>query len=162
MNIKAHFPTIILSLVGVVILGYVTVAFAASSGFGEGAGFFQDRTLIVANTSSATSSGYRVAGARAVTLVFSSDGPNGSGTGTTTFSVEGSVDGTTYYDYNMLVSNVANTNAQDLTRVATVDITGTSTSLYFLPIEETPFQTIRCISVEAGTTTATCSAFVQY
>lgn len=160
MKIKSFASVLSLVLVGVFVTSYV--ALAVSSGFGEADGAFFNRTLVDESTASATSSAYQVGGAEAATFLFASDGPNGSGNGTTTFSVEASLDGTTFYDYNMLVSNAANANSETLTRVGSVDITGTSTALYYMDLDETPFQSIRCISVENGTTTASCSIFIQY
>lgn len=57
-----------------------------------------------------------VAGAKRVTVYFSRQ-DNTPITGTSTFSIEASPDGTTWFPYRKLISNVSNTNGQELTRV---------------------------------------------
>lgn len=160
MNALKLTTSLVLVLAGVLITSYV--ALAVSQGYGEESGYFANRTFLDAQSASATSTGVRVGGAEAITFLFHSDGPNGEGVGTTTFSVEGSVDGTNFYDYNMLISNATNANSEQLTRVATVELTGTTSALYYMDLTKTPFQSVRCITVEAGTTIATCDAHIQY
>jgi hypothetical protein len=129
----------------------------------ERIGAYKDETVVFLNatTTSATSSPRIVSGARSVTFFFDRLGPNGAGVGTSTFSVQVSPDASSYVTYNKLISNVTNTNVQDLTRVGTVELTGTTTALYTMDLSGEAFYTARCIAVSAATGTATCSAIIQ-
>lgn len=145
-------------LVGVFTTGYVALSATYNN---ENQGYARDHTLLNAVTTSSTSTTRQIAGAKSAVFEFASDGPNGSGNGTTTFKAQVSIDGTTFHDYNKLISNVTNTNAQDLTRVGSVEITATSSALYTMDLSGESFALTRCVSVEAGTTTASCKVFIQ-
>lgn len=76
-------------------------------------------TLLSAITTDTTSIAQLCAGAKKIGFILTEGGTvnNRSGVFTVTVSLDG---GTTYHAYNMLISNAANTNAQNLTRVASV------------------------------------------
>ena len=84
-------------------------------------------TVIDAVTDTATSSAQLVAGAKGVGIEFYGTAVGGTqdraGNITITVSMDG---GTTFRDYNMLIDNVTNTNAQTLTRVASKGLTAGS------------------------------------
>lgn len=126
-------------------------------GIQETQGYYVLNTVIDATTTSATSNAIPVPGAKSVVWEFSMDGPYGSGVGTTTYSIEVSVDGSTYHTYNKLI-----TNDTSLTRAASADLTATTSAIYTMDLQGESFYRARCVTVEAGTTTATCKAFVQY
>lgn len=67
-------------------------------------------------TGTATSSAVSIRGAKKVTIVYTEAGTVNNRSGALT--ITGSVDGSNFYAYNMLIDNVANTNSQTLTRVA--------------------------------------------
>lgn len=70
------------------------------------------------------------AGAKAIALQFTENATvnNRSGVLAVAVSVDG---GSTFYTYNMLISNVANTNSQTLTRVASVTRAAAGTDVIF-------------------------------
>lgn len=103
---------------------------------------------------STTSSALSIAGAKKAQVYFAYTNPVGSGNGTSTFSVEVSPNGTDWYDYNKLISNVANTNSQDVTRVASVVMSATTSAMYALDLENDTFRDMRCVAAMLGTTTA--------
>lgn len=139
-----------------------------------------DTSLIGATTTQATSTGVTymdsngrvdngyivLKGADAVTLWFTRYGASNS-TATSTFSVQVSPDGTTWVDYNKLISNTTNTNAQMLTRVGSVQIVGaTSTTMVSMDMGDAIYA-VRCIANFASTTVETtdsneCRATVNY
>lgn len=123
-------------------------------------------TLIDASVETATSSAIEIAHAEKVQVYFTrNDGDGTSGTGTSTFSIEISPDGTNFYDFNKLISNVTNTNSQELTRVGSVQLaTATSTTMVALDIAHDAFHSIRCIANNQATTSvssATCEVSVR-
>ena len=58
------------------------------------------------------------AGAKRIGIVFTEGGTVNNRSGVLTITT--SLDGTTFYAYSMLISNTANSNAQNLTRVASI------------------------------------------
>lgn len=78
------------------------------------------------------------------------------GSGSSTFTVTVSVDGVNYYPYNKLISNATNTNAQTLTRVASVAISSNATTLVSMDLEHDTFHSMKVTATEAtdGTHTA--------
>lgn len=121
-----------------------------------------------ATTTDATSTDtFTIQGAKKVELYFTRNASSTS-VATSTFSVQVSPDGTDWYDYNKLISNVTNTNVQEETRVASVSITGaTSTTITSLDIESDVFYSIRCVASNASTTietddSNTCTAAAEY
>jgi len=84
-------------------------------------------TVINAVTVTTTSAAQLVTGARGVGIEFYSTAVDGiqdrAGNIKITVSMDG---GTTFRDYNMLIDNVVNTNAQNLTRIASKGLTAGS------------------------------------
>jgi len=91
-------------------------------------------TLIDVVTETTTSSAQLVAGARGIGIEFTEGGTvnNRSGDLTITVSFDG---GTNYRNYSMLISNTTNTNAQTLTRVASVTRNSAGTDILWLSPE---------------------------
>lgn len=85
----------------------------------------QPATALNAATSTATSTAINIGNAKKVTLAFTRP-TNGAG-GSSVFSVWASVDGENYFLYNKLIDNTTNSNSQNLTRVASKTLTGTTT-----------------------------------
>jgi len=153
---KKTLITILLAVIGAFGFGYI--ALAVTSGSAEGDGFYRSKDFLTDVAVTTTSNAMRIAGARSVTLLFESDGPNGSGVGTSTFTVTVDPNGEgTFYPYNKLISN--NTS---LTRVSTVDITATSTGIYTMDLQGESFYQMKCTSTEVGTTVASCSGLIQW
>lgn len=106
-------------------------------------------------TATTTSVAVPIAGAKKVVLVYKRADHS---SGKTVFSAEVSLDGTNYITYNKWISNVANTNAQTLTRVASVD-TGAANVTGFLTMSpEDGFLDIKVTATE--TTDGTHSAWL--
>lgn len=101
-----------------------------------------------------------VAGAEDVSVYFERS-TGGGNVGSSTFRIQISHDGSTWYDYNKLISNVTNTNAQTLTRVASVALTGTSTAQVTIDPNDAIWA-IRCIVVEAIDGTHRCIASAKF
>lgn len=103
-------------------------------------------TAIDAATATTTSGAIDVAGAKKISLMFTRSNHS---SGSTAFTVEVSLDGTTFVAYNKMISNVTNTNAQTLTRVASVSL-ASNTSAY---VTLDPMDAILAIKVTATETT---------
>jgi len=89
---------------------------------------------INATTATNTPVAIPCAGAKKIGVVFTEGGTvnNRSGVLAITVSMDG---GTNFYAYNMLLSNVANTNEQQLTRVASITRNSAGTDLAWLTPE---------------------------
>lgn len=83
--------------------------------------------------------------------------------GKTVFTVTASLDGTTFHAYNMLISNLANTNSQTLTRVASYD-TGAANAdaIYALDLENFAFKEIKVTATETTDGTHDAYVYVEY
>lgn len=78
--------------------------------------------------------------------------------GSTAFSVEVSLDGTNFIAYNRLVTNVTNTNAQTLTRVASVSLAANGSAIASMDLDSDSYLEMRVTATETtdGTHTAKC------
>lgn len=83
--------------------------------------------------------------------------------GKTVFTVTGSLDGTTYHAFNMLVVNAANGISEGLTRVASYD-TGTANAdaIYALDLENYAFKFIKVTATETTDGTHDAYVYIQY
>jgi N-acetyl-beta-hexosaminidase len=109
---------------------------------------------IQAATATATGQAINIECAEKVVFVFKRSNHSA---GSTAFTVEVSGDGTTWLAYNKLISNVTNTNAQDLTRVASVSL-ASNTSSFVTMDKDDGFKFVRVIATE--TTDGTHDAWV--
>jgi len=124
-------------------------------------------TVIDAVTDTATSSAQLVAGVRGVGIEFYSTVVEGTQDRVGNIKITVSMDGgTTFKDYNMLIDNVANTNAQNLTRVASKELTGVSSAILWMTPETLSGIThIKAVFTRttAGTNgTFTCNLVITY
>lgn len=103
-----------------------------------------------------------IRGADQVTFWFGRASSVGGNAGTSTFRIQVSDNGTDWLDYNKLVSNVNNTNAQEVTRVTTVALTGTSTAFASMDSQIDTFMFARCIVVEATDGTHFCRGSAKF
>lgn len=118
-------------------------------------GTFLKSTPLNAVTESDTSNPINIGGAKRVTFAFTrADHSSGS----SVFKVQGSLDGSTWVDLNLLIDNVTNTNAQTKTRVGSVSLSSDTTKVYALDLDHFGFPLIRVDVVETtdGTHTAEC------
>jgi hypothetical protein len=118
------------------------------------------REIVVldAVTETTTSSAQNIENACKVTFLFTRANHSA---GSSAFVVSGSFDGTTYVNLNLLISNVANTNAQTLTRVGTVTLSSNTSVLYALDLENYGFKFIKVTVTETTDGTHTCKMFIQ-
>jgi len=130
----------------------------------------------ITQSASPTSTAFRLAGAKRATFFFS-QGLNGAaaGRGTTTFQIWIGSDVTVTNDdafivYNKLISNVTNTNAQTLTRVASVALDSTATSTVSMDLESDSYPILKCVASStaavnvspATTLRSNCRIIVDY
>lgn len=83
---------------------------------------------------------YVVTGAKKISFVFTRANHT---VGSSTFSVEGSLDGIVFVPLNRLVANVSNTNAQTLTRVSSVALAANGSALASLDLANETLYAIR-------------------
>lgn len=111
---------------------------------------------VVATT---TSAAQNIEGAKKVTFLFKrADHTAGS----STFTVTGSIDGSTYVALNKLISNVTNTNAQTKTRVASVALSSNTSALYSLDLENDTYTDIKITVTEVTDGTHTAKMLIEY
>ena len=124
-------------------------------------------TVIDAVTDTATSSAQLVAGVRGIGIEFYSAAVEGTQDRAGNIKITVSMDGgTTFRDYNMLIDNVVNTNVQNLTRVASKELTGVSSAiLWMTPETLSGITNIKAVFTRttAGTNgTFTCNLVITY
>ena len=127
-------------------------------------GTYRLYNAFVATTTTASSTPINISGAKKVTLFLSRGDTTGQGnSGSSVFSVTVSGDDSTYFQFNKLIDNVASTNAQTITRVATVTLpAGTSTKVYSLDLGTDGFTGMKCGIIETTDGEHTCKVLVQY
>lgn len=81
--------------------------------------------------------------------------------GSSAFSVTGTVDGTNYVTLNNIVSNVANTNVQGLTRVASVTLSADGSELASLDLENMGLVAIKVTVTETADGTHSATVFIE-
>lgn len=86
-------------------------------------------TLLNAVTATTTSSPVNVEGYSRIGFQFKRANHS---SGSSAFSVEGTINGTDWTTLNLIVSNATNTNAQTRTRVASVSLAADGTALAFI------------------------------
>lgn len=102
-----------------------------------------------------------IAGAKKVTLFFGRGGRTGANTGSSDFQIEVSHDGTTWYDWNKLLQNVATSTNQ--WQIATTTISAaTSTLIFDMSISNTALYAIRCIVTETTDGEHSCRAAAEW
>jgi hypothetical protein len=150
--------TVILSLFGVAM--FTTMQLGATTSTtpedrNNGVEHFDTITMVAATTSDETSDGLEIWASERATVYFTRNGASDS-TATSTFEIEVSPNGTDWYDYNKLVSNVTNANSEELTRVETTSIVGaTSTVIVGIDLSHDVFHSVRCVTAFASTTIET-------
>lgn len=82
-------------------------------------------------------------------------------TGNGVFTVTGSIDGTTYVPI-MLIDNVANTNAQTITRVDSSTLSSNSSKIYALDLEQFGYRFIKVTITRTTDGAYSCSGLLEY
>lgn len=128
-------------------------------------------TFFSATTTNATSTTANInayiQGAKRATFYFQRGDTTGQGnSGSTSFSVEVSRTNSTsdadWIDYNKLIDNVTNANSQNLTRVGSASLSGTSTKIYSMDLEHDNINFVRCIAVETTDGEHTCRLETEF
>lgn len=122
-------------------------------------GAYQVKTAINAATATTTSEEIVIAGAKKVSFLFTRANHSA---GSSTFTVDVSLDGVTYVDYNKLISNVTNTNAQNKTRVASVVLSADGSTLAALDLENDAIHSIKITATEATDGTHTAQVMIEW
>ena len=116
-------------------------------------------TALDAVTETTTSNGIAVQGAKKITFAFTRAD---HGSGNTVFTVMGTIDGTNYYALNKLVKNVANSNSEQLTRVASITLSSNTTEIVSLDLQHDSFEKIKVKATETTDGTHTAKVLIQY
>ncbi len=134
--------------------------------------FFNATTTSATSTNTASGGGYaNIAGAKKVVMYFSRGGVIDPNIGTSTFKVQVSPDGSTWYNFGLLLSATSTlpSTVNDSTFGSTVVIgksvtaggNGTSTVAYALDLSKFGFYAVRCIVVENVDGEHTCTASIE-
>lgn len=122
-------------------------------------GAYEVKTPINAVTATTTSEEIVIAGAKKVSFMFTrADHSSGS----SAFSVDVSLDGVTYVDYNKLISNVTNTNGQELTRVASVSLSADGSTFATMDLEHDTIHSIKITATETTDGTHTAQVMIEW
>lgn len=82
--------------------------------------------------------------------------------GSSAFTVTGSPDGVTYYDVKTLIDNVANTNAQNYTRIATKTLSANGSDFVGLDLEPFGYEWIKVTVTETTDGTHSAKVLIEY
>ena len=120
-------------------------------------------TTLYATTTDATSSPYYITGANRVTFYFSRSGTFSANTGTSTFKVEVSPDGTNWFAYDKLFWTNQSGTTTTMTRVTQVGITAaTTTKMSSMDLADDSIYAVRCIVVEGTDGEHGCAIAVDF
>lgn len=127
-------------------------------------------TFFSATTTNATSTTANInayiEGAKRATFYFKRGDTTGTGnSGSSLFKVEvartNSTSDADWVVYNKLIDNVTNANTQNLTRVGSASLSGTSTKIYSMDLTNDNISFVRCVNVETTDGEATCVASIE-
>ena len=110
-------------------------------------------TPLNAVTATTTSFVMDIAGAKRISLAFTRADHSA---GSSAFKVQVSVDGTTFVDFQGLVQDLENTNAQTKTRVTTITLSSDTTVMASMDLEHQIYKAMKVVGTE--TTDGTMSA----
>lgn len=129
-------------------------------------GGFNVLTPINGVTETTTSSEIPCAGAKRITWAFTRANHS---SGNTVFSVDVSVDGVTFVDFNMLVQNLARdagtgTAGEDIgtTAVASVTLSSNTTEIYAMDLQHFNFLAMKVTATETTDGVHTAKCFIEY
>lgn len=122
-------------------------------------GTYHRITALNAVTATTTSNEIVIAGAKKVTLYMTRADHSA---GSSAFSVDASGDGTTYVDYNKLITNVANTNSQTPVRAASVTLSADGSEMASMDLEYDTIYSIKVTVTETTDGTHSCDLLIEY
>lgn len=109
-------------------------------------------------TATTTSSDISVEGAKKVSMRLTRASHSA---GSSTFTVTGSVDGTNFAAINNIVTDVTNTNAQTVTRVASVALASNTSQVVSLDLTYLTLKAIRVVATIATDGSASAAVSVE-
>ena len=116
-------------------------------------------TLLDAVTATTTSEAMNIAGAKKVTLELTRANHS---SGSSAFSVTVSIDGTNFFDFNGMLQDLANSNAQMPVRAASVTLSSNTTEYISLDLTYHSFKAIKVKVTETTDGTHTCKVLAEY
>lgn len=122
-------------------------------------GTYKRIVLLNAVTATTNSAAALIQGAKRVTLQFTRANHS---SGSSAFKVQVSYDGTNWVDYNMLIDNVTNTNAQTKTRILTKTLSSDTVAICAMDLENFGAQLMRVVVTETTDGTHSAEAFVEF
>lgn len=105
-----------------------------------------------------TSNAIDIQGAKKISLVFTRTNHSA---GSSAFSVDVSLDGTTWIAFNKLISNVTNTNAQTITRVASVSLASNTSSVVDMDLATGTYSKMRVTATETTDGNHTAKVMIE-
>lgn len=105
-----------------------------------------------------TSNAIDIQGAKKISLVFTRTNHSA---GSSAFSVDVSLDGTTWIAFNKLISNVTNTNAQMLTRVSSVSLASNTSSVVDMDLATGTYSKMRVTATETTDGNHTAKVMIE-
>lgn len=115
-------------------------------------------TALDAVTATTTSSAINIENAKKVTWLLTRANHS---SGSSAFDVDVSIDGSTYVDFNGLVSNATNTNAQTITRVGSVTLSSNTSSIVAMDLTAFNFKWMKITVTETTDGTHSASALIE-
>ena len=112
----------------------------------------------IASISAANSAKRDITDAKRVTFQFTRADHS---SGNNAFVVEVSNDGSNWYTYNKLISNVTNDNTEYLTRVAAPTLSSNTSEIYSISPED-KYRFVRVYHTRTTDGTADCDVMIQY
>lgn len=122
-------------------------------------GTYRLLTPINAVTETTTSDVVNIAGAEKVTFAFTRAD---HGSGSSAFKVQVSVDGENFFDFNSLIEDQTNTNAQTKERATTITLSADGTTIASMDLEHHHFLEMKVVATETTDGTHTAKALIQY
>ena len=116
-------------------------------------------TILQNAVNTTTSTDFSIDGAKRVTLELTRTDHTSGNTAYTFFA---SVDGTNFHAYNKVITNTANTNAQNLIRVASVTLSSATTNLVSLDLQHDVFKAFRVTATRTTDGKSTVRALISY
>lgn len=116
-------------------------------------GVFQAVTLLNAVTATTTSSSVPVAGAKAIVMQYTRANHS---SGSSAFTVEGTIDGTTWLNLEQLAHDGSKT------RAITVTLSANGSALHSIDLENTSVLEVRCKVTETTDGTHTAKALITF
>jgi hypothetical protein len=122
-------------------------------------GTYKVLTLLDALTASGSSEEIVIAGAKRITLFFTRAA---HAAGSSAFDVDVSLDGTTYVDFNKLITNSVNAISEGKVRVASVSLASNTTVAVAMDLEDDSFYTMKVNVVETTDGTHSCKGLIEF